>query len=63
MSAKDETILSVPCPDCGELNPQPLEDVANNDVIMCSICGGLIDLSAEACRPMVEQARRSVSSR
>jgi hypothetical protein len=60
MAANDQTV-PVPCPDCGELNPQPLEDVANNDVIMCSLCGGLIDLSVEECRPLVEQAKAAVA--
>jgi len=30
---------------------------ARFDVIPCSLCGGLIDLMAEDCRPMVEEAK------
>lgn len=49
--------LEVPCPDCGELSAEPIERLLNNDVIPCSLCGGLIDLSADNCRPLVEQAK------
>ena len=49
--------LEIPCPDCGELSPEPIERLVNNDVIPCSICGGLIDLSADNCRPLVAQAK------
>jgi hypothetical protein len=60
MAAKDETV-PVPCPDCGELSPEPIELVATNDVIMCSLCGGLIDLSVEECRAPVQQAKAAVA--
>ena len=56
MTAK--TIIQVPCPDCGELSPEPPERVAENDVIPCSLCGGLIDLSADDCRAAVMEAKR-----
>lgn len=49
--------IGIPCPDCNELSPEPLKRVVENDVIPCSLCGGLIDLSAENCRSLVEQAR------
>jgi endogenous inhibitor of DNA gyrase (YacG/DUF329 family) len=42
------TIGKVPCPDCGELSPEPIERVVQNDVIPCSLCCGLIDPSARA---------------
>jgi hypothetical protein len=57
MAAANETMLPIPCPDCGELSHEPVERVAGNDVIPCSLCGGLIDLTAEECRPLVEQAK------
>jgi len=53
----DDVTLPVPCPDCGELSPEPIERLARFDVIPCSLCGGLIDLMAEDCRPLVEQAK------
>jgi hypothetical protein len=49
--------LAIPCPDCGEMSPEPIDRLLDNDVIPCSICGGLMDLSTEECRPLVEQAR------
>jgi hypothetical protein len=49
--------LMVPCPDCGELSPEPPERLVENDVIPCSRCAGLIDLASEECGPVVEQAR------
>jgi endogenous inhibitor of DNA gyrase (YacG/DUF329 family) len=51
-------IVQVPCPDCGELSPEPVERVVENDVIPCSLCGGLIDLSADECKAAVSEARR-----
>jgi len=51
-------IVQVPCPDCGELSPEPAERIAENDVIPCSLCGGLIDLSADECKAAVSEARR-----
>jgi hypothetical protein len=50
-------MLEIPCPDCGELSPEPIERLLNNEVIPCSLCGGLMDLSADNCRPLVEQAK------
>jgi len=60
MSAAEQT-LPIPCPDCGELSPEPVDHVAANDVIMCSLCGGLIDLSAEECLPLVAQAKAGIA--
>jgi len=59
----DNAKLPIPCPECGELSHEPNERVANNDVIPCSLCGGLIDLSAEVCRLLVEQAKANVAKR
>ena len=53
----DDTTLPVPCPDCGELSHEPIERLARLEVIPCSLCGGLIDLTAEDCRPVAEQAK------
>jgi hypothetical protein len=49
-------IIDVLCPDCGELSPEPIERVVQNDVIPCSLCGGLIDLSADDCKSVVNNA-------
>lgn len=49
--------VEVPCPDCGQLSLELLEHVRDLEVIPCSICGGLIDLSAENCRTIVEHAK------
>ena len=60
MSSESEArTVGVPCPDCGEISQEPAERVAANDVIPCSICGGLIDLADESCREAVAQARRA----
>jgi len=53
----DDVTLPVPCPDCGELSREPIERLARFDVIPCSLCGGLIDLAVEDCRPSVERAK------
>ena len=53
----DDVTLPVPCPDCSELSSEPIERLARFDVIPCSLCGGLIDLVSEDCRPVVEQAK------
>ena len=50
------TIIDVPCPDCGELSPEPIERIVHNDIIPCSLCAGLIDLSAD-------EANRSSATR
>lgn len=50
--------VNVPCPDCGELSAEPVARVADNDVIPCSLCGGLIDLADESCQPAVREAKR-----
>ncbi len=55
-SVKDGRI-EVPCPDCGENSLEPIERLLDNDVIPCSLCGGLMDLSSEDCRMIVEKAR------
>lgn len=57
------TIINVPCPDCGELSPEPLERVVHNDVIPCSWCAGLIDLSADDCKSIVSEAKALWDSR
>jgi predicted RNA-binding Zn-ribbon protein involved in translation (DUF1610 family) len=57
MHAVAEGKVEVPCPDCGQLTAEPVERVREHDVIPCSICGGLIDLSAEDCRRQVELVR------
>jgi len=51
------TIINVPCPDCGELSPEPIERIVNNDVIPCSLCAGLIDLSTDDCKPIISGAK------
>jgi hypothetical protein len=30
------TIINVPCPNCGELSPEPIERIVHNDIIPCS---------------------------
>ena len=52
-----KAIVKVPCPDCGELSPEPAERVAKHDVIPCSLCGGLIDLTVDECKQAVATAR------
>jgi hypothetical protein len=52
-----EETVSVPCPDCGQGSEEPVRRVATLDVIPCSLCGGLIDLSAKECRAVVGQAK------
>jgi hypothetical protein len=54
-------MVSVPCPECGQASVEPVHRVATNDVIPCSLCGGLIDLSVEDCRPAVAQAKARVA--
>jgi endogenous inhibitor of DNA gyrase (YacG/DUF329 family) len=49
--------VSVPCPECGEASVEPVHRVATNDVIPCSLCGGLIDLSAADCQVAVAEAK------
>ena len=62
MGTGDFETLPIPCPDCGQLSPERVQHLIQNDVIPCSICGGLIDLSAPECRPLVERAKgRSAS--
>jgi hypothetical protein len=61
------TIVNVPCPDCGELSPEPIERIVQNEngTIPCSLCAGLIDLSADDCKSIVSNAKilwRSVAS-
>lgn len=59
----DATIVKVPCPDCGELSPEPIQRILENDVIPCSVCMGLIDLTTESCRSIVSDARRLLQSK
>jgi endogenous inhibitor of DNA gyrase (YacG/DUF329 family) len=56
-TADHPVTLQVPCPNCGELSPEPAERIAGNDVIPCSLCAGLIDLNADDCQPVVVQAK------
>lgn len=56
-------ILNVPCPDCGQLSPEPIDRIVENDVIPCSLCAGLIDLTVDECRPIVSDARRLLQSK
>ena len=53
-------IVEVPCPDCGQLSPEPIERVADNDAIPCSLCGGLIDLADASCKEIVSTAKRRI---
>lgn len=55
--------LGIPCPNCNELSPEPIERIVENDVIPCSLCAGLIDLNAEDCRPLVNQAKTILAAR
>jgi hypothetical protein len=54
--------VQVPCPECGELSLEPIAIVADNDVIPCSLYGGLIDLATEECQSAVIQARSLLRS-
>jgi hypothetical protein len=56
-SDADRVTLAVPCPDCGQMSSEPISRLAAHDVIPCSLCGGLIDLSVDNCREVVEQAK------
>jgi hypothetical protein len=56
-----EEVVSVPCPECGQGSIEPVQRVATIDVIPCSLCGGLIDLSAKDCQAAVEQAKARVT--
>jgi hypothetical protein len=56
-----EATLAIPCAECRELTHEPVARVANNDIIPCSLCGGLIDLAAEDCRSLVEQAKARIA--
>jgi hypothetical protein len=58
----DDMKLLVPCPDCGELSLEPIERLAHVDVIPCSLCGGLIDLTAEDCRPVADEAKTHLAN-
>jgi len=57
MKPEAKLIVQVPCPDCGELSLEPPDRVAQNEVIPCSLCGGLIDLCADDCKEAVAQAK------
>jgi hypothetical protein len=58
----DERTLPVPCPECGQDSPEPLQRLVDNDILPCSLCGGLIDLAADDCRPVVERAKALLSA-
>jgi hypothetical protein len=60
---ENEETVSVPCPECGQGTVEPVHRVATIDVILCSLCGGLIDLSAGDCRSAVEQAKVLLAGR
>jgi hypothetical protein len=62
MGVTDDATLPIPCPDCGEMSHEPIARVASYDVIPCSLCGGLIDLTAEDCRALVEQAKARIAN-
>ncbi|MBI3433960.1 MAG: hypothetical protein HY056_02620 [Proteobacteria bacterium] len=55
--ARKVQMIAIPCPDCGELAEEPIDQVTENGVIPCSLCGGLIDLAAEECREALVRAR------
>lgn len=38
------------------MSEEPIERVATNEIIPCSICQGLIDLSVDECREKVDLA-------
>jgi hypothetical protein len=44
------------------MSPEPPERIVQNDVIPCSICGGLIDLSVDECKDAVARARTLAKS-
>jgi len=56
---KDDELL-IPCPNCNELSPESRGRLVENDILPCAWCAGLIDLAADDCRPIVEQARASL---
>ena len=56
-----EEMVSVLCPECGQGSVEPVQRVATIDVIPCSLCGGLIDLSAKDCQAAVAQAKARVA--
>jgi len=58
---RDAATLPIPCLDCGELSNEPIEHVATNDIIPCSLCGGLIDLTADNCRTLVQQTKAQIA--
>jgi hypothetical protein len=48
--------IAAPCPECGQMSEEPIERVATNEIIPCSIYQGLIDLSVDECREKVDLA-------
>jgi hypothetical protein len=42
------------------MTEEPIERIATNEIIPCSICQGLIDLSVDECREKVNLARKLV---
>jgi hypothetical protein len=36
---------------------EPVERLLQNDVIPCSLCGGLIDLAADDCKPILKELK------
>ena len=53
--------VQVPCPDSGELTYEPVEHILESDVIPCSQCGGLIDLTSVDCVQIVAAVRAQVT--
>jgi hypothetical protein len=62
MAEPQPTTIPVPCPDCGEMSNELIAHVVELDVIPCSLCGGLIDLAAENCQPIVKRAKLQLAS-
>ena len=62
-SDPSSSTLLVPCPDCGQFSREPIERILENDVIPCSLCMGLIDLTAENCKSIVDDAKSFRQSR
>jgi len=56
-----EATVSVPCSDCGQGSVEPVQRVATIEVIPCSLCAGLIDLSAGDCQAAVAQAKAALA--
>ncbi|MDP2322539.1 MAG: hypothetical protein Q8N51_00725 [Gammaproteobacteria bacterium] len=51
----DDTLLSLPCPNCGHETPKTIGWLKTHDEYTCA-CGGLIKLDLEECRRRVAVA-------